>query len=419
MSSEAQYSSLSIKLTKLLPKKVKKDQGIFITPLCLIRKLYLRIKQFKDEVGLEEFSRVLEPSCGTCEMISYLDTVLYGASIFGVEQNPILYDHIKELSSTFVNNTVTLKEGDFIMEPTNGEPYDLIFGNPPYFVCKKEQVPVQYREYTSGRPNIFGTFILHSLALLKVGGILGFIVPKSFLNSGYYMKIRNFIKETCSIVDILDFESNDEFLETQQATMGLILHKKGTMTTAPKECAYSLKLGNHFVFSSNSLQLKNLLLGSTTLSKMGLRVKTGSIVWNECKDELTSDSSKGILLLYNSNINTQNEIELKDFVNNEEKHQYIMKSGSCDPVLVVNRGNGNSAYKLSWSIVDGETEYLVENHLNVIYSPTFVERKILLKVYSTISKSFKDPRTKQFIKLYLGNNGLSKTELESIFPIYL
>ena len=96
-----------------------------------------------------------------------------------------------------------------------------------------------------------------------------------------------------------------------------------------------------------------------------------------------------------------------------------MRPGSSDPVLVVNRGNGNSAYKLSWSIVDGETEYLVENHLNVIYTPTFVERKNLLKVYSTISKSFKDRRTKQFIKLYLGNNGLSKTELESIFPIYL
>ena len=35
-----------------------------------------------------------------------------------------------------------------------------------------------------------------------------------------------------------------------------------------------------------------------------------------------------------------------------------------------------------------------------------------------ILSSFKNQKTQQFIDLFLGNNGLSKTELESIFPIY-
>ena len=62
--------------------------------------------------------------------------------------------------------------------------------------------------------------------------------------------------------------------------------------------------------------------------------------------------------------------------------------------------------------------FLIENHLNEIYSPKKMEKKKLLEVYSQITNSFKNPKTKKFIELFLGNNGLSKTELETIFPIY-
>ena len=41
------------------------------------------------------------------------------------------------------------------------------------------------------------------------------------------------------------------------------------------------------------------------------------------------------------------------------------------------------------------------------------------ELYEKIINSFKNPKTQLFIDMYLGNNGLSKTELETIFPIYL
>ena len=62
---------------------------------------------------------------------------------------------------------------------------------------------------------------------------------------------------------------------------------------------------------------------------------------------------------------------------------------------------------------------MIENHLNEIYSPTIFDKKELIKLYDTVIKSFKNPKTQLFIDLFLGNNGLSKTELETIFPIYL
>jgi hypothetical protein len=47
-----------------------------------------------------------------------------------------------------------------------------------------------------------------------------------------------------------------------------------------------------------------------------------------------------------------------------------------------------------------------------------MEKKALLEIYNKVVNSFKNPKTQRFIDLFLGNNGLSKTELETIFPIY-
>ena len=100
------------------------------------------------------------------------------------------------------------------------------------------------------------------------------------------------------------------------------------------------------------------------------------------------------------------------------KATYIDKTGTNEPILVVNRGHGNATYKLDWLFIDGTKEYLIENHLNMIKVPgnTFEEKKTMIE---KIINSFKNPKTQEFISIFLGNNGLSKTELEEIFPIYL
>jgi hypothetical protein len=121
-------------------------------------------------------------------------------------------------------------------------------------------------------------------------------------------------------------------------------------------------------------------------------------------------------LIYNSNISKDNKLVVKEF-KNDDKKQYINTDGRIDPVLVVNRGNGNSAYKLNYALIE-TGPFLIENHLNEIYSPVKMEKKKLMEIYHKIMNSFKHPKTKNFIELFLGNNGLSKTELETIFPIY-
>lgn len=404
-----QFSELTLKVTKLLTKQEKKEYGIFISPNSIISGLFSVIKLHLEN-NLNCIKKILEPSCGTCEIINYCDKLLDNVEIHGIELNNTIYNSIKDLN---FKNDVSIFNIDFIKYKTDNL-YDLIIGNPPYFVCKKSDVPAEYTKYIHGRPNIFGIFILHSLSLLKPGGILALIIPNSFLNSLYYSTIRNYIKETCTIIKIDDYSCLNDFIDTDQSTFGLVL-KKNITKLIPSECKYSILFNGNYIFTNDSKKLKEIFENSTTIKKMGLAVRTGQIVWNEVKDQLT-DNKDNTILIYNSNISKDNKFEIKEF-KNDEKKQYINRDGRIDPVLVVNRGNGNSDYKLNYAIIK-RGPFLIENHLNEIYSPKKIKNSDLLELYEKIMTSFEHQKTKKFIEIFLGNNSLSKTELETIFPIY-
>ena len=61
---------------------------------------------------------------------------------------------------------------------------------------------------------------------------------------------------------------------------------------------------------------------------------------------------------------------------NESKKQYIIKKdnegnelGNTEPVLVINRGNGNGKYHFNYCLINetGERKYLLENHISKNY----------------------------------------------------
>jgi len=396
---ESEYSKITIEITKKLSKTEKKNGGIFITPRTIIEKLLREVSKVSGKI-----TNILEPSAGTCEIANRTAAQYPEAKIDAVEFNTTIYENVAE---TIESKNLRYIHADF----TQWEPhttYDLIIGNPPYVVCDKDDVPDKYREYCVGRPNLFCVFMLHSLSMLAPEGHLAFIIPTSFLNSAYYAKIRNYMKETGEIKMIMDFTGDNKFIETQQATIGLIYQK--TVIHTPSECRHSITFNNNFIFAVDSDEIREILRGSTTLAKMGIKVKTGTIVWNQCKEKLTDDRSK-TMLIYNTNIAGTNTVVAKDF-SNDEKKQYIDIQGTTEPIIVVNRGNGNSSYKFSYAMVDGRVPYLIENHLNCIMCKNEDNAK-------QIMKSLTNKKTLEFVSVFLGNNGLSKTELETIFPIYL
>ena len=417
-----EYSKTSKELTSSLSKKEKKDNGIYFTPPSCVRKNIELLKKYLPEEIKEDFT-ILEPSCGSGEYIKALceDDMFSLCKITGVEINKTIFDAIKKLHDTNMN--ITLLNSDFLKYSCDST-YNLILGNPPYFVLKKEDVVSEYNKFYDGRPNIFILFVVKCLGMLANGGILSFVLPKSFLNCLYYDKTRKYINDNFMILDIVEC-SDDKYIETAQETIIIILKKPNASpvssdtSTKIDNTEYTLRVtgSNYTIFNTkcNIIIFKELYENATTLSALNFKVSVGNVVWNQCKDILTDDKNE-TLLIYSSDI-ANKKLEIKTYKSDEKKN-YIIKPGVTRPIVVINRGYGTGEYKFNHCLIDGQREYLIENHLICIECLEKINREDIINKYKKIMMSFDDKRTSRFIEVYFGNSAINTTELRNVLPIY-
>jgi len=396
------YSELSKTITTALDKKDKKDNGIYFTSQEIIKKM---IKM----LGKRRFKRILEPCYGSGEFIKELSKKYKKSRVVGIEMNEMMTE-LCEKNEEMKGENIELKRGDYLKTDFEGG-YDLIIGNPPFYVMKRGDVEKKYLKYIEGRPNIFVLFILKSLSLLKKGGILSFVLPSSFKNCLYYDKLRELIDETCEIIGIEDNEGA-KWLETTQETMILCVKKK-----AKDNGEWVIKRGGYTIFNTKEKvkRIKELYEGSKSLNEMEFRVHVGKIVWNQCKDILSMDEND-TRLIYSSDIKDKKLINKA--YKNVEKKNYIKKGGNNELMIVMNRGYGVGRYNFDYCLIDIEKDYLIENHLICIRYEKDIEKDKKRELYGKICDSFEDERTKEFMELYFGNGAVNTTELREIIPIY-
>jgi hypothetical protein len=402
-----QFGELSKGLTKDLSKSIKKDKGIFFTPFNIIKKSCDIVFDWCGNNDIKLID-ILEPSCGSCEYINYLDDHLNNVNIDGIEYDDTIYDRIKDLD---FRNKTNITKMDYL-QYDNDKKYDLIIGNPPYFVIKQSDVKREYKDYYNGRPNIFVLFIIHSLSKLKVNGLISFILPKSFCNCLYYNKIRSHINANYTILNISDC-SEETYLDTSQNTIIFVItNQKGNNDK------YVYNNDGNIMFNTpeNIEKITELYDNTTSLKQLNFSVKVGNTVWNQCKDILTDDKTC-TRLIYSGDIKN-NKLELTEYKNDKKKN-YIIKKGETEPILVVNRGYGVGNFTLTYSIIDIDQEYLIENHLIIVRSNDDLTKEELLHKFNMIVKSFENQKTKEFIQLYCCNSALNTTELQNMLPIYL
>jgi len=395
------FRPVSKKFHESLSKELRLEEGIFFTPKKVRDLLFAKLA----ELGVQP-KTILEPSFGSGEFLLDAQRHYPTAKLMGVEKNKKLFDSLKMPAAT-------LDRMDFIEWEGSA---DLIIGNPPYFVMEtgktakdKKKFHEFYAECMTGRPNIFVIFIYQCLKEhLLENGFLAFIVPTSLFNCSYYQPMRDYIEANATIcyLEVLDKAG---FFETGQPTALMILQKKRAPTIPPY--IFHSALGITYI-TPYWKELKDLTANTTTLSSLGLGVKTGSVVWNQEKDNLTEDS-KETLLIYASNIKNS-ELKLNNLLGIEKK-QYIKKmtKPTLDgPVILVERGYGNG---FSFNAVLCTLEkFYAENHLNVIYARSKENEKNLEQVL----ESFKDKRSMEFINMFIGNGMMSSTELETLMPVF-
>lgn len=400
------YSELSHELRKKINKEDKKKGGIYFTPPDTIQKNISLLEPF-----FKNIKNVLEPSCGSCEYIYALNNKYPEVKITGIEFNKTIFDSLTNITC----DNIELINSDFLKLYPNNEPkFDLIIGNPPYFVVKKEDVISDYYNFFDGRPNIFILFIIKSLKLLAEKGILSFILPVNFLNCLYYNKTREYISKNFKILNIE--YCYDNYIDTKQETIIMIIQNNKNNKSNKH---FTLEINNYTIFGCKNTisKIKGLYKNSTTLNQLGFTVNVGSIVWNQCKNILTDDSSK-TLLIYSSDIKS-NKLALQKY-SNPDKKNYINKVGKKEPVILINRGYGVGDYNFNYLLVEGGFEYLIENHLISIKlnNSESYSNDSLIQKYNNIIMSLKNDKTKKFIEMYFGNNAINTTELCNILPIY-
>jgi adenine-specific DNA-methyltransferase len=375
-----EFSECSITLTKKLAKTTKKAEGIYFTPNKLVKYIY-------DFVSVYNKTKVLEPSCGSGEFLEYFNAT-------AIEKNRDIYNMVKEKYKIIC--------ADFL-EYKFEERFDLIVGNPPYFVIPKQEIDKSYYKYFNGRPNIYIIFIIKSFELLIEGGILAFVLPTNFLNCIYYNPLRKYLAD----YNILDISvRNERFLETSQEVCIFIIQKSAKINDNFVLNKFNITL---FKTQEDIVKIKKLMVNTTTLSQLGCQLNIGTVVWNECKKELTSDTSK-TLLVYSGDIKN-NKLSIQKYKDPSKKN-YINRKGSTDKVILINRGYGAGKYTFNYCLIDPDElngEYLVENHCIVCHS----------KDPELIIKSFNDKRTQQFIELVFSNNAINIQELKNVLPIFM
>lgn len=349
---------------------------------------------------------ILEPSCGTGTII--LECLkIPNANITGVEIDDTLANDTSKMFNNVEN--VSIIKSDFL-KIKDEKQYDLIVGNPPYFEMKKTDIDKNmYTEVMCGRTNIYTLFIYKSITMLKEGGELRFIIPQTFLSGKYFSKIRAYIERNCEIIDIVKFSKNNLFDRALQSVIILKLKKTKPQQEYPRSFLnkFVVRLNGEVYFVKEKSKL-GLTENIKTIGTMGCTVKTGSVVWNQHKTNITNEKTEtSIPLLMATNLKSGKLSVDKYMTVNEETQKHVQNG----PFILINRIVGLNPPKLNIVFENNSThKYFIENHINVIRGS--VEK--LQEIYESLQKK----ETLCFLEELLGSTQLSQYELQNIVPIF-
>ncbi|MFX1303528.1 MAG: class I SAM-dependent DNA methyltransferase [Promethearchaeota archaeon] len=134
---------------------------------------------------------------------------LCSLKLFAWVYKEIELNNTESITSIFSNLKVdnSLFSKDWPKKLFNRKNFDIIVGNPPYgnILSKKEKDVLKYQNLFYN--DIYCAFLIKSLDWID-SGIIGFLVPKSFLLRQGYIKFRNNLLDNASILKIYDIGAN-------------------------------------------------------------------------------------------------------------------------------------------------------------------------------------------------------------------
>ena len=353
--------------------------------------------------------RILDPGAGTGELLAAAarrrdDLELVGWDVDG--------EALAAAAATVPGAALAERSA---LDPWTGEPFDLVLGNPPYFQLRP--TAAQRRRFApviSGRANVFAFFFQTGLEVLRPGGRLAFIVPPSLNSGAYFEGLREHVAANAEI-ERLDVLEGTDLFEGANTAVQLIVLRKGSTGNAYRFERETPGTGfRRVIFTADPAGLAACFEGRRTLWELGFEAVTGTIVWNQHRDALTTEPGGGPVPLFWSHNLRGGELVLG---NRPGKPQYIRAPGAVTkgPAILVNRVVGAVGHgELRTALVPEGEEFLAENHVNVIRPRLLTERSVS---WEELDAMLKDPEAAERVRKLTGNTQISAKELTHLLPL--
>lgn len=420
--------------------------------------------------------RLLDPGAGVgslaaavCERLSEVGTPMeIELALFENDRNVLPYlrrtmDHCRrELGNAGHVLTVALHESDFILdaaasmqgnrglfdEAAGAGEVDGVIMNPPYFKLNKSSEYARLMDaVVHGQPNIYGFFLAASAQMLRPGGEMVAITPRSFCNGLYFRVFRRWFFERMAIDHIHLFESRtDTFRNVLQESIISKSHRLGEPSTritistshgrdlieGPQarelsaaevldrsngDCIIRVPASNE-----DSAVLEAVESWPDRFSELGLRVSTGPVVAFRARDFLLHgvNGSASVPLLSAFNVKPFETVWPALNI----KHPNALKVCSASMkfllpsmnyVLLRRFSAKEERRRLTASCLIGTSQpgpyVALENHLNYVYH---ARRALSLDETYGLAALFNSALLDRYFRSISGNTQVNATELRTM-----
>ena len=452
----------------------KKGLGQYFTPLSVA---HFMATYYSLSINDESILKILDPGGGTgilsCALIerivqSHKHPKKISLTIYEIDSDLSKYTSqvLNYLKSWLQNEydvqlIYTLYNCDFIyayadtLENQNriDEEYDIIISNPPYFKIQKTDGRVKANDtIVHGQPNIYAMFLHTAASLLKEGGQLIFITPRSFSSGLYFRLFRERFFSLVELESVHLFESRkDAFKRDAVLQENIIISArriKSNVSTSQVTISTSQGISDienktveqypldeifdrtsyqkilHLPASRDEAEVVKLFKSwKGNLNAYNIQISTGPVVSYRARQFIFASQQPDMILaplylLYNTS-----KMKWEWPVSKKNKEQYIQVSDDTKSLLIPNK---NYIFLRRFSSKDDHSRLIatpyfadnvesnvigVENHLNYIYRPHgHLDRREILGLSALLNSSLFDT----YFRTFNGNINVSATELREM-----
>ncbi len=327
--------AIGLTYTGMLPAAYRSSHGVYYTPPVLGARL---IEQATNAGTDWTTARVLDPACGGGAFLAPVARRILGAlegceprillqnianRLRGFEIDPfaawlsqvtldaVLLSVMRDAGRTL---PVIVEVRDTLCARPPREGFDLVIGNPPYKrVTLDAAQRAAFRRSLYGHANLYGLFTDIALQHTKVGGVIAYVTPTSFLAGEYYKNLRSLLAReappaTFDFVEARKGVFEDVLQETLLATYrrgagrGMItihqitpLDGESLLVEAAHVASLPSDSSTPWLLPRNRDQVALAAVLAdmpARLSDWGYDVSTGPLVWNRYKDQLVDRAGK-------------------------------------------------------------------------------------------------------------------------------